>query len=185
MRVALALAFAVLGALAAVASAYPIAIVTLEKYGNITLDLRPDAAPKTVANFIELAQSGFYTARAGATLYRYAPSFVIQGGNLLNPSNRTVPLEYKLPNDMYSIGLARGEQPNTGSSEFFINLQNNSAWLAPGGATKDGYTVFATVKAGFAVVEALTLLPEHAQTQYGGMHMFDTPPIISQVTIEM
>lgn len=77
-------------------------------YGNITLQLYPQDAPKTVANFVNLSKTGFYN---GTYFYRLAAGFVLQGGGYYpnQTSNVTVPLEYKLPNDQWSVGLARAD----------------------------------------------------------------------------
>jgi cyclophilin family peptidyl-prolyl cis-trans isomerase len=179
------LRIAVVLALATVAlAAAPKAVITIKGFGEITLQLRPDAAPKTVANFIKLAQTGFYDNKAGvgkgAEFYRYAKGFVVQGGNLEAPSNATVPMEYKLPNAKYSIGLARAESPDSGSSEFFINTGNNTAHLAPGGVTPAGYCVFAEMVGGFSVLDAMEQLPTHMAE---GMNMFLTPPVMQSIVI--
>ena len=175
-------------ACAATAAPMPIANVFIENFGAITMQLRPDHAPATVANFISLAEQGFYSAAKGAntSLYRYYPKFVIQGGNLNSASNQTVPLEYSLPNVKYSVGLARSNDPHSGSSEFFVNVANNTEVLAPHPAQgRLGYAVFAEViGGGIDVVDRLEKLPEHADPAYGGMHMFDHPPRIVAVTID-
>jgi peptidyl-prolyl cis-trans isomerase A (cyclophilin A) len=165
---------------ASVANAGLLATVTLKTYGKLGIELYSDAAPKTVANFVELARGGFY--KTGCELYRYAPNFVIQGGNLNNASNATVPLEYSIPNDKYTVGLARANAPDTGSSEFYINLANNSAMLAPS-SQSGGYAVFGAIVSGFDVLATLETLPEKAEPQYGGMHMFVNPPVIEAIDI--
>lgn len=149
--------------------------------GNIVFELFPQDAPKTVANFINLAKTGFYDH---TYFYRYVADFVVQGGGYYanQTSNVTVPLEYKLPNDEWTVGLARADAPNTGSSEYFINLVNNSANLAPGGVTPDGYCVFAKVVAGFDVVKAMEMLPTHFSNS-DGTDEFNTFPIVHAITI--
>jgi cyclophilin family peptidyl-prolyl cis-trans isomerase len=151
-------------------------------YGTITLQLYPQDAPKTVANFVNLSTSGFYN---GTYFYRLAAGFVLQGGGYYNnqTSNITVPLEYKLPNAEWTVGLARAAAPNTGSSEYFINLGNNTQALAPGGSSADGYCVFAMVIGGFDTVRALIALPTHF-VQQDGMNEFYKPwPSVEYIQI--
>jgi peptidyl-prolyl cis-trans isomerase A (cyclophilin A) len=156
----------------------------LTQYGIITFELFPENAPKTVANFINLAKTGFYKNAFFYRMARYQNStpFVIQGGKNNGASATTVPLEYSLPNKMWSVGLARSGAPDSGSSEFFINLFDNSAALAPGGTTLNGYCVFAEVVDGFAVVEAMEKLPVYYNSA-DGMHEFVEPPTIFKIKI--
>lgn len=158
---------------------FPLAIVHTP-YGDIHVRLRPDAAPKTVANFINLVHSGFYTGSVnnngnGTTFYRYEAGFVLQGGNMNAASNSTVPLEYNIPNKQWTVGLARDNDPNSGSSEFFINLVDNSAHLCP---PNNAYAVFAEVTKGFDAIKAMEQLPV---VEDQGIHFFKAPmpPILS------
>jgi peptidyl-prolyl cis-trans isomerase A (cyclophilin A) len=144
-------------------SSNPRAILRTE-YGNIVFELFPRDAPKTVANFINLAKTGFYD---NSFFYRYVAEFVVQGGQYNGASNTTVPLEYRIPNDEWTVGLARDNDPNSGSSEYFINLVNNSANLAPGGVTPNGYAVFARVIDGFQVIKTVEQQPTYYNTTDG------------------
>lgn len=165
-----------------VASADAQRAVLHTNYGDITFQLRPQDAPLTVANFVNLSTSGFYNH---TYFYRLELGFVLQGGGYYanQTSNITVPLEYKVPNSQWTVGLARGNTTNSGSSEYFINLVNNSAPLAPGGATKHGYCVFANVVDGFDVIATLKKLPTHYSTT-DGMTEFDKPwPVVEWVQI--
>jgi cyclophilin family peptidyl-prolyl cis-trans isomerase len=131
--------------------------------GLIEVELFESEAPKTVRNFVELARSGFYT---NLVFHRIVKGFVIQTGDPntrnglgnrsewgMGGSERTVPLEIvsSLHNDAASLGMARTQDPNSGSSQFYINLVNNSRL--------DGsYTVFGRVTSGMKVAEALANL---------------------------
>ena len=143
------------------------------EHGAIVFELRPNSAPKTVANFLKLVKSGWYN---GTALYRYERGFCLQGGGW--PSKQSpfppVPMEYKLPNKKWAVSMARGNDPGSATSEFSIMLGDNSKWLGPGGGTKDGYAVFAEVVAGFDVIEALGKLP----TRKAGLTMFAKPVTI-------
>lgn len=152
-------------------------------YGVITFELLPDVAPKSVANFVNLSTTGFYNH---TYFYRLEKGFVLQGGGYYanQTSNVTVPLEYHLPNTNWTVGLARAyEEPDSGSSEYFINLGNNTAALAPGGSSKHGYAVFAMVVGGFDTIHTLLGLPTHFSNQ-DGMTEFDKPwPIVEHIQI--
>lgn len=152
-------------------------------YGNITFQLLPHDAPLTVANFVNLSRTGFYNH---TYFYRLELGFVLQGGGYFanQTSNNTVPLEYKAPNEQWTVGLARGDTPNSGSSEYFINLANNTNVLAPGGSSKHGYCVFAKVVDGFQTVKRLMALPTHYSNS-DGMTEFNKPwPLVSHIAID-
>jgi cyclophilin family peptidyl-prolyl cis-trans isomerase len=128
--------------------------------GTMVIQLLPEVAPQTVANFVKLAKSGFYE---GLVWHRVVKGFVIQTGDPNTKGGKgevalwgtgggpnTVPLEARGGSNVEgSLGLARGANPNSGSSQFYINLTNNSAAL-------DGqYTVFGKVISGIGVARAI------------------------------
>ena len=142
--------------------------------GAIEVELYNSSAPKTVSNFVHLAQSGFYNS---LVWHRIVSGFVIQTGdpNTLNgggdpskwgqgSSAQKVPLEVsdtKLHNNVGYLAMARGSDPNSGSSQFFINLTNNPSL--------DGqYTVFGKVIKGLDVALAIGNLPVNPQCQQSG-----------------
>ena len=128
--------------------------------GTMKVELFGNATPITVNNFVSLAQSGFYN---NLVWHRIVKGFVIQtgdpntrngGGNKATwgqgGSNHTIPLEIvpSLHNDYGYLGMARASDPNSGSSQFYINLANNT--------NLDGqYTVFGKVVSGMNVALAL------------------------------
>jgi cyclophilin family peptidyl-prolyl cis-trans isomerase len=131
--------------------------------GTIEVELFEAEVPKTVSNFVELARSGFYN---NLVFHRIVKDFVIQTGdpNTRNGSGnrsewgtggseRTVPLEIvsSLHNNVGSLGMARSQDPNSGSSQFYINLRNNSG-------LDGGYTVFGKITGGMDVAEAIANL---------------------------
>jgi len=136
--------------------------------GSFEVALFPGSAPKTVANFVALARSGFYD---NLVWHRIATNpAVIQTGDRLTKnaggnrsywgtggSSTTVPLEVSnssLHNDRGYLGMARGQDINSGSSQFYINTQNNR--------DLDGsYTVFGVVTSGMNVVDALASVPTY------------------------
>jgi len=138
-------------------------------YGTIDFKLLPDAAPKFVANFIKLVQMQFYD---NTTFYRYEPDFVLQGGAHLRKSAPFPPIkhEYKLPNFKYFVSTARTSNPDSATTEFSIQLADNSKWLGPGGSDPYGYTVFAEVVGGKETVGKFASL---RTLDSGGLRMLD------------
>jgi peptidyl-prolyl cis-trans isomerase A (cyclophilin A) len=130
--------------------------------GNIVISLAGDKAPITVDNFLAYVNSGFYN---NTIFHRVVANFVAQGGGygpapngvLGSPkaTNAGVPLEIVagLSNVTWSIAMANTGQPNSTTSQFFINLANNATKL-------DGYySVFGSVTAGTDVVTAIVAAP--------------------------
>ena len=149
--------------------ATPVRATLKTSKGNIEVELYPNVAPKTVANFVNLAKSGFYN---NTVWHRIVKGFVIQTGdpNTRNGggdrttwgsggSSQTVPLEINdaFHNNLGYLGMARSTDVNSGSSQFYINLNDNNSL--------DGkYTVFGKVVSGLDVAIALGNVP--TTTQY-------------------
>ncbi len=149
--------------------------VILTTQGAFEIELYPKAAPETVANFLNLASSGFYD---NLVWHRIVRGFAIQVGDPTTRngggdrsrwgstgSTKTVPLETNssLVRDGYAngpgyLGMARTPDPSSGSSQFFVNLANNSF-------LNGQYTVFGKVVSGMNVVDALSQLPVNANDQ--------------------
>jgi len=90
--------------------------------GKFTIELRPDIAVETVNSFIFLAREGFYN---GVTFHRVLPGFVAQGGDPTGTGSGgpgyTLPAEFSdVPFERGTLGMARGDDPNSGGSQFFI-----------------------------------------------------------------
>ncbi|NHI04091.1 Peptidyl-prolyl cis-trans isomerase [Candidatus Nitrosotalea sp. TS] len=142
------------------------AVITT-KYGDITLRLFNNVAPKTVANFEKLAKSGFYDQ---TVFHRIVPGFVIQGGdhNSINGSRDTwgmgdagytIPPEFSDLNfTTYTVGMARGQDVNSGSSQFFITV-GDASFL------NGKYTLFGQVISGQDVVDKIAALPTDSNSQ--------------------
>ena len=101
--------------------------------GVIVLELYPDAAPKTVDNFLQYVKSGQYN---GTIFHRVIASFMIQGGGLgkdmrEKPVRAAIPLEagraleHGLKNDIGTVAMARTGDPDSATAQFFINVANN------------------------------------------------------------
>ena len=114
--------------------------------GSMDFQLFPVNAPLTVQNFLNYANAGFFN---GTIFHRVIPSFVIQGGGyttglvLKVPTQSPIQLETPngLSNAQYTIAMARTNDPNSATSQFFINLTNNAASLDYINALNQGYTV--------------------------------------------
>lgn len=163
-------------------------MVTLHtNFGDIKLDLNADKAPKTVANFIEYAQSGHYD---NTIFHRVIEGFMIQGGGFAagmeeKPTNKPIKNEANsgLSNTKYSVAMARTMEPHSASAQFFINLNDNT-FLDFKSETTDGwgYCVFAQVVEGFDVVDKIK---DMATGNAGYVHQ-DVPledVIIKNVTV--
>lgn len=130
--------------------------------GNIEIELLTEDAPNTVANFLRYIDNGSFTK---SFVHRSIPGFVIQGGGFtfdgVNPVNitpfETVDNEFKVSNTRGTVAMAKiGGQPDSATSQWFINLADNSATLD---SDNGGYTVFARVIGnGMAVADAISQL---------------------------
>ena len=134
------------------------AVIFTTNYGNITIDLDAEKAPKTVENFLTYVNSGHY---AGTIFHRVIDGFMIQGGGFepgmkQKPTNAPVENEAKngLKNAPYTLAMARTSDPHSASAQFFINIKNNDFLDYPG---QDGwgYCVFGKVIAGMDVVDKI------------------------------
>lgn len=130
-------------------------IVTSE--GQIDVRLRPDVAPRTVENFLGYVDQGFYE---GTIFHRVIPGFMIQGGGF-EPGLKRKPTDDPVVNEASptvknlrgSLAMARTSDPDSATSQFFINLSDNDFLNA--GVRGPGYTVFGTVVEGMGVVDAI------------------------------
>jgi peptidyl-prolyl cis-trans isomerase A (cyclophilin A)/peptidyl-prolyl cis-trans isomerase B (cyclophilin B) len=159
--------------------------------GKIRLELFPDAAPKTVANFLDYVKSGHYN---GTQFHRVIDGFMIQGGGFTTdfkqkPTRPPVVNEAEMSskagllNVPGTIAMARTPDPNSATAQFFINVNDNKSlnWRSadPAGI---GYTVFGKVVSGMDVVNKIAKGP----TGSGGPFPRDVPQekvVINAATI--
>lgn len=131
-------------------------------YGPVVIELEPEAAPKTVENFLAYVKEGFYT---GTVFHRVIPSFMIQGGGFTEnlqekPTQAPIPNEAELSfkaglrNVRGAVAMARTPEPHSASAQFFISTADNPR-LDFQAATMEGYgyCVFGRVVEG---LEAIT-----------------------------
>jgi len=152
--------------------------------GDIVLELYPDKAPKTVANFLQYVAERQYE---GTIFHRVMDGFMIQGGGFTpdmqqKPTREPIPLEANngLKNDRGTIAMARTSNPNSAAAQFFINVVDNRGLNAP---MPDGYgyAVFGKVVAGMDVVDKIRT----TATGNKGMHQNVplTPILINSATL--
>lgn len=140
-------------------------------FGDITLDLDAEKAPKTVANFLQYAKKGFYD---GTIFHRVIDGFMIQGGGFMSgliQKETLAEVENEaangLKNEAYTIAMARTPNPHSASSQFFINTANNSFlnYTAPT-PQGFGYCVFGKVTAGKEIVDRIGKVKTGSQSGY-------------------
>ena len=137
--------------------------------GDITIELYPDKAPKTVDNFEQYVKDGFYN---GTVFHRVIPTFMIQGGGWTKELQRKrtrAPIHNEanngLSNVKYSLAMARTGDPHSAAAEFFINVVDNKRldYTTDTNSLTWGYCVFGRVIAGQDVVEKIKAVPTGAQ----------------------
>lgn len=150
--------------------------------GTIILELYPDKAPETVANFVQYVRDGHYNA---TIFHRVIPGFMIQGGGFApgmqqKPTRAPIKNEADngLKNEIGTVAMARTPDPDSASAQFFINVANNN-FLNYSAPTPQGYgyCVFGKVIDGMDTVKAI----EKVKTSTQGMHQ-DVP--VADIVIE-
>lgn len=136
--------------------ARPMVIMTTS-LGAITIELDAEKAPITVENFLAYADAGFYD---GTIFHRVIPGFMVQGGGMtadMSEKSNNPPIKNEadngLKNERGTLAMARTQAVNSATSQFFINLTNNS-FLNHGGRDF-GYAVFGRVVEGMEVVDKI------------------------------
>jgi peptidyl-prolyl cis-trans isomerase B (cyclophilin B) len=162
--------------------------VTIEtSKGTIVLELYPDEAPKTVANFLSYARWGHYD---GTIFHRVIPNFMIQGGGFtadLKQKTTEMPIENEadngLMNNRGTVAMARTPDPHSASDQFFINTKNNT-FLNHKGKTPEGwgYTVFGKVTKGMDVVDAISKVKTGTRGSMENVPI--EPAVITKVTVK-
>jgi cyclophilin family peptidyl-prolyl cis-trans isomerase len=132
--------------------------------GDFIIELDPERAPLTVANFLTYVKEGHYN---GTLFHRVLANFLIQGGGYtqdytLKPTHPPIPNEAGngLMNVRGAVGLARSSSPHTGDAQFFVDLVDNTD-LNPL-PTRWGYAVFGHVVGGMDVVDRIGFAPTGA-----------------------
>lgn len=141
--------------------------------GNFTVELDADAAPVTVENFLRYVDEGHFD---GTVFHRVIPGFVIQGGGLtadLAQKRTHAPIENEatngLKNKRGTLSMARTNDVNSATSQFFVNLADNDFLDHKPGSY--GYAVFGHITAGMEVIDAI------AQVRTGRRKGHDDVPL--------
>lgn len=129
--------------------------------GSFTIELFPTQAPITVKNFLQYVDDNFYN---GTTFHRIAPAFVLQGGGYTYDFTQKAtrdPIINEASSDnknvMWTLSMARTSNPNSATSQFFINLNDNKNLDKSGSSA--GYAVFGKVISGFDVLKKIEREP--------------------------
>ncbi|MEM1143093.1 MAG: peptidylprolyl isomerase [Pseudomonadota bacterium] len=158
-------------------------MVTLHTtYGPIKLELDPEKAPATVANFLEYARDGFYD---GTIFHRVIDNFMIQGGGFdpeMRQKTTREPIENEadngLVNDYGTVAMARTMDPHSATAQFFINVKDND-FLNHSGKNMQGwgYAVFGKVVEGDEVLNKIRAV---ATTSRAGHQDVPVDPVLIQ-----
>lgn len=152
--------------------------------GNIKIELDNDHAPITTENFINYVNSGYYD---GLIFHRVIPNFMIQGGGAddsLNFKKTNDPIKNEadngLTNDRGTIAMARTQNPDSATSQFFINVADND-FLNYKSPSDYGYAVFGKVTEGMDIVDKIV----NTKTERKGIHenVPVKPVYINKITV--
>lgn len=136
--------------------------------GNIDIQLNQDKAPLSVANFLQYVNSGFYN---GKIFHRVIPGFMVQGGGFdakMTEAKTKAPIKNEanngLKNDKYTIAMARTQDPDSATAQFFINVKDNQ--FLNYSSNNPGYAVFGKVIKGNSVVDKIEQVPTTDAAMY-------------------
>ena len=152
--------------------------------GDIVVQLNPEKAPKTVANFLQYVREKHYD---GTIFHRVIDGFMIQGGGFTpdmaqKPMRAPIPLEAGngLKNDKYTLAMARTGAPDSATAQFFINVKDNAMLNAPQ-PDGHGYAVFGKVVEGTDVVDKIRAVATSNKGPY--QNVPNTPVTINSATV--
>jgi peptidyl-prolyl cis-trans isomerase A (cyclophilin A) len=153
--------------------------------GEIVVELDAEHAPKSTANFLQYVKSGFYK---GTVFHRVIDGFMIQGGGYTEKLvdkpgvRKPIPSESKngLSNKPYTLAMARTDNPNSATSQFFINVNDNAGLDYPG-QDGVGYTVFGRVVKGQETVDKIKGVM--VDDMRGMQNVPVTPVVIQSATV--
>jgi len=184
------LCMGMIGTATSALAAGPVRVKLATSAGDVTLELYPEHAPKTVANFVQYVTDKHYD---GTVFHRVIDNFMIQGGGFdgsFAQKKTRAPVAHEgrealasggLRNVTGTVAMARTNDPQSATAQFFINVKDN-AFLDPS-AQSWGYTVFGKVVSGMDVVNKIKATP----TGPGGPFPSDvpkTPVTLLKATLE-
>ncbi|MDG2222077.1 MAG: peptidylprolyl isomerase [Rubripirellula sp.] len=145
--------------------------------GNFVIELNQEKAPKTVANFLQYVKDGHYK---DTVFHRVIADFMIQGGGMdakLQEKETRPPVVNEagngLSNKKYTVAMARTADPNSATSQFFVNVSDNTYLDRNNAQNQPGYTVFGKVVKGMDVVDQIG--KAETRTVASGALMRDVP----------
>ena len=154
--------------------------------GNITLELDSEKAPGTVANFVTYAKSGHYD---NTIFHRVIPGFMVQGGGFdvdMKQKSNNPPIRIEADNGLKNlngtVAMARTNDPNSATSQFFINVKDNG-FLDHTSPTPQGwgYAVFGKVTDGMDTVSSIEAV--RTTTSHGQQNVPVEAVVIRKVTL--
>ncbi len=157
--------------------------INVRDFGSITAELYPEKAPKTVENFLSLVESGFFS---GLIFHRVIPGFMIQGGGFDESfaHKEATPIKGEFASNGFAgndlkhtrgvLSMARTNDPNSGSSQFFI-MHKDAPYL------DRQYAGFGKVTEGIEVVDAIAATPTTSRGWYDDVPV--TPVVIDSMEI--
>jgi peptidyl-prolyl cis-trans isomerase A (cyclophilin A) len=150
--------------------------------GDIVIELDAAKAPKSADNFVQYVKAGHYD---GTIFHRVINNFMIQGGGMTadrreKTTRPPIPLESRngLVNTRGTVAMARTNDPNSATSQFFINVKDNDFLNAAQARDGNGYTVFGKVTSGMDVVDKIRSAPT------GPGDFPNEPVVIKHATLE-
>ena len=153
--------------------------------GNVKLELYQKSAPVSVRNFLDYVNSGYY---GGTIFHRVIPGFMVQGGGMtadLKPKSTKAPIKNEadngLKNDRGTLAMARTGDPNSATSQFFINVVNNDGLNRPS-PDGFGYAVFGRVIEGMDVIDRIVKTPQK-QLNAVFQNVPETPVVIKSMKV--
>ena len=168
--------------LIAAAPAFAQKVKLATSMGDIVVELDAAKAPKSVDNFLQYVKAGHYD---GTVFHRVIADFMIQGGGMtadLKEKSTRAPIGLEsrngLNNERGTLAMARTNDPNSATAQFFINVKDNAFLNQPQSRDGNGYTVFGKVISGMDVVDKIRAVP----TGPGDVPM--SPVTIKKATVE-
>jgi len=168
------------------AAAYAQKVKLATSAGDIVIELDAAKAPKTVENFVAYVKAGHYN---GTVFHRVIPTFMIQGGGMTadmkeKPTRAPIVLESRngLSNVRGSVAMARTNDPNSATSQFFINVKDNDRLDAANARDGNGYAVFGKVVSGMEVVDKIRDVPTGSKGMHDDVPL--APITINKATLE-
>ncbi|MGF1730347.1 peptidyl-prolyl cis-trans isomerase [Photobacterium proteolyticum] len=153
--------------------------------GELTIQLDEKKAPLSSQNFLRYVEDGSYV---GTIFHRVIPGFMAQGGGFDKDLQRRPtypPIKNEstngLSNARATIAMARTQDPDSATRQFYINYQNNSFLDAQG--SRPGYAVFGKVVKGFSVIEKMAEIPTTTIRSMGMKDVPQQPIVIKAITI--